>query len=80
MLNHAKNDNFGTQCENSENIFLFLTDGEPTVGLSTFEDLKDTIDHFNTNINLFTYAFGSEADKDLLQQLSCEFNGIMFEI
>ena len=36
MLNHAKHDNFGSQCQNSKNIFLFLTDGEPTIGLETF--------------------------------------------
>ena len=31
------------------------------------------------DIILFTYALG-EADTNVLQEMSCEFNGIMFEI
>ena len=29
---------------------------------------------------MFTYAFGSGADEEILQDLACEFEGIMFKI
>ena len=34
LLNAAEQDEFGAPCEGGENIFLFLTDGEPTEGAS----------------------------------------------
>lgn len=36
MIVHAHHDDYGSRCSDSKAIFLFLTDGEPTVGLSTF--------------------------------------------
>ena len=35
MLEAAEKDEYGAPCSNGENIVLFLTDGEPTVGVKT---------------------------------------------
>ena len=67
------------------NIFLFLTDGRPTEGLQNTTEIiwliQDRIYQTSgiEDIILFTYAMG-EADTSVLQEMSCEFNGIMFEI
>ena len=67
MLASAQNDEYGAPCSNGENIFLFLTDGQPTVGHSTAANLKTLIDSYNTDITLFTYALGSGASTSILQ-------------
>lgn len=59
MIIHAKHDHFGSSCPDAKSIFLFLTDGNPTEGLSTFEDLSTLIKSYSTDIILFTYGFGT---------------------
>ena len=71
MLNAAESDEYGAPCSNGENIFLFLTDGEPTVGLSTSADLINLIDSYSKTITMFTYALGSGADTSILRDLAC---------
>lgn len=64
-------------------MFLFITDGEPTVGEKTLAGLKNIIDSLNTNyqITLFTYAMGSNnIDLSILQGLACAYKGISFNI
>ena len=80
FLNDAQNDEFGAPCTDGENVFLFLTDGEPTLGETTSTGLKGVINSHSTDISLFTYALGSGANKTILQDLACEYKGIMFEI
>ena len=80
LLNAAQSDEYGAPCTNGENIFLFLTDGTPTVGLSTSSDLINLINAYNTQISMFTYALGSGADTTILQDLACQYEGIMFQI
>lgn len=82
MLHAAQNDEYGAPCSNGENIFLFLTDGDPTVG---YDDSTDLINHIedqrNTDdITLFTYALGNVVNTSILYDLACEYSGIMFEI
>ena len=35
MLENSETDEYGSSCTNGENVLLFLTDGEPTVGAHT---------------------------------------------
>jgi voltage-dependent calcium channel alpha-2/delta-1 len=44
LLEAAQEDEYGAPCNDGENIFLFLTDGEPTVGLTNSADLIRHID------------------------------------
>ena len=80
MLSAAENDEYGAPCVDGENVFLFLTDGQPTMGTTSSSGLISIIDSYNTDITLFTYALGSGADTTILQELACEYSGIMFEI
>lgn len=68
MLESAQSDEFGSPCTDSENIFLFLTDGEPTMGADNTQSLIDVIDEYNTgfNITMFTYGMGSGIDVTIL--------------
>lgn len=80
LLNAAEQDEYGSPCTNGENIFLFLTDGEPNEGASTSQQLINIINSYNKQIRLFTYALGSGASTSILQPLACTFSGIMFKI
>lgn len=80
MLNTAESDEFGAPCTNGENIFLFLTDGEPTLGHTTSADLINMINGYSKQIKVFAYSLGSGTDTSILQALACEYKGIMFEI
>ena len=80
MLDAAETDEFGAPCTNGENVFLFLTDGEPTLGFFTSAELINVINSYNKQITLFTYALGSGTDTTILKDLACQYGGIMFEI
>lgn len=61
-------DEYGAPCTDGENVLLFLTDGDPTVGYKTSESL---ISHINglrngKDITLFTYGLGSGIKVDIL--------------
>ena len=80
MLKSAQNDEFGAPCVDGENIFLFLSDGEPNEGASTSSGLISFINEYNQDISLFTYALGNGASQTILKDLACNFNGMMFHI
>ena len=80
LLNAAQRDEYGSPCTDGENIFLFLTDGEPNDGASSSQQLINIINSYNKQIRLFTYALGSGASTGILQDLACAFSGIMFRI
>ncbi len=85
MLSRAQTDEFGSPCGNAENLFLFLTDGKPTVGETTQSGLENVINNRNSqfNINLFTYGMDSDLggiDSSILEGLACSYNGIYFAI
>lgn len=76
MLSRAQTDEFGSPCGNAENLFLFLTDGKPTVGETTQSGLENVINNRNSqfNINLFTYGMDSDLggiDSSILEGLAC---------
>ena len=48
------------------------------MGETTSSGLITIIDSFSTDITLFTYALGSGADTTILNELACEYSGIMF--
>ena len=56
---------------------MFLTDGH---GSHTTTTLINTINGYNKSITLFSYALGSGANSQDLQVLSCEYDGIMFQV
>lgn len=78
MLENAETDEFGSSCTDGENVLLFLTDGEPTVGYHTSSDLINLINSYNRKVTLFTYALGNSVDLPLLKALSCAYDGITF--
>lgn len=80
LLENAKKDEFGSPCTDAQNLFLFLTDGVPTIP-DGYTESGSLIDHINSikgdySITLFTYGFGPEISSDILLELSCAFRGI----
>lgn len=62
-----------------------MTDGTPSEGHQTSELLKGLINEklneiTNMKLTFMSYIFGINIDHSLLQSLSCEYNGIVFEI
>lgn len=81
MLKSAEEDQFGVPCANSENVMLFLTDGFPGQGAKTIEEISSVIDELDTfNIKIFTYGLGSSVQSQLLRDIACRYNGIMYMI
>ena len=80
MLESATKDEYGAPCQDGENIILFLTDGQPTVGVKTFDELKTIIDGYGIDVTVFTYGFGSGVDTSILLSLSCEYSGVYLQI
>ena len=79
MLSSAESDEFGSPCANAENIILFLTDGNPTVGANTSSDLIRIIDELDRyDIKIFTYGLGSYVNTDILKAIACRYEGIFF--
>ena len=60
MLTTNQNDEYGAPCVDGENVFLFLTDGEPTLGSTTSTGLIDLIKSYNKSIKFFSYALGQD--------------------
>ncbi|XP_018570732.1 inter-alpha-trypsin inhibitor heavy chain H4-like isoform X2 [Anoplophora glabripennis] len=56
-------------------IMIFLTDGQPNVGLSSEDEIVKIVTHLNTennNIPIFSLSFGEGANKDFLRKLSLQ--------
>ncbi|XP_018575187.2 inter-alpha-trypsin inhibitor heavy chain H3-like [Anoplophora glabripennis] len=53
-------------------IIVFLTDGEPNVGVYWTEEIVELVTHLNTKdkVPIFSLSFGDGADKDFLRKLS----------
>ena len=85
MLNEAEADEFGSPCPNSKSVIIFITDGVPTD--TGYKNSTEIIDFINAqmvskgvdDIILFTYAM-EVIDPSVLLDMSCQYNGIMFEI
>ena len=70
---------FSTANDSTANIIIFLTDGQPTAGITNIEQL---ITHINqliqtteTNILLFSFGIGLDVNQQLLSQISTSNNG-----
>ncbi|XP_060517468.1 inter-alpha-trypsin inhibitor heavy chain H4-like isoform X3 [Cylas formicarius] len=57
-------------------ILIFLTDGEPTVGVINGQQIISTITELNTGkVPIFSLSFGDGADRDFLQKISLKNQG-----
>ena len=69
-----KNEEIGSE---TQQIIVFLTDGEPTVGETSRTKIKENIKRFNSALKIPIYglAFGDGADFNLLKDISIENRG-----
>jgi Ca-activated chloride channel family protein len=71
---------FTTAGDSTANIIIFLTDGEPTVGITSLEPLVQHVDSLVTasekNINLFCFGIGSSVNTQLLTLFSAHNKGL----
>ena len=71
---------FASADNNSANIIIFLTDGQPTAGITDMNQLVQHIDNLVTtsekNIFVFCFGIGSDVNKPLLSQISLQNKGI----
>lgn len=71
---------FAAANDSTANIIIFFTDGQATVGITNTELLlahvHDLIVTTETNINLFTFGIGSDANPQLLTLLASQNNGL----
>ncbi|XP_023311740.1 inter-alpha-trypsin inhibitor heavy chain H3-like isoform X2 [Anoplophora glabripennis] len=53
-------------------IIVFLTDGEPNVGINSTEHITELVTRLNVDIKapIFSLSFGNDADKNFLRKLS----------
>ena len=63
VLKNTIDDEFGSPCNDAENIFLFLTDGAPSIPEThvDIDSLKSLIHSLKEDLNprIFTYGLGS---------------------
>lgn len=71
---------FSTVTDDTANIIIFLTDGQPTVGITNIPQLISHVDNLiqqtETGIFLFTFGIGSDVNPQLLSQLAAHNSGI----
>jgi Ca-activated chloride channel family protein len=70
---------FATANDSTANIIIFLTDGQPTVGITNIGQLithiNQTIQTTETNILLFSFGIGLDVNQQLLTQISNDNSG-----
>jgi Ca-activated chloride channel homolog len=70
---------FSTANDSTANIIIFLTDGQPTAGITDIEQLivhiNQLIQTTETNILLFSFGIGLDVNQQLLTQISASNNG-----
>ena len=61
----------------TQQMIVFLTDGEPTVGETSSYVIKENVKQANSDLNIPIYglAFGDGADFNLVKDISDESNG-----
>jgi Ca-activated chloride channel homolog len=71
---------FATASDNTANIIIFLTDGQPTTGITTTPELVAHVDNLiqqtETGIFLFTFGIGSDVNPQLLSLLAQHHSGL----
>ncbi|CAG9782857.1 unnamed protein product [Diatraea saccharalis] len=73
----------GEESEKLEPIIIFLTDGDPTVGVTDPTRITNHLTEKNTGFNkatIFSLAFGEDADRKFLRKLSLKNDGFMRHI
>lgn len=70
---------FSTATDTSANIIVFMTDGQPTAGITNQEQLVTRINELiatsEKRISLFSFGIGNDVDKILLSKISNSNNG-----
>lgn len=65
----------------SVNILFFLTDGDPTVGVTNREEIRSNIKNANKeNVLIFTFGFGDDCDLEFLKHIASENGGFSQKI
>jgi Ca-activated chloride channel family protein len=65
------------QADNLANMVIFLTDGQPTVGVTDNELIRQNVGNGNTNdARLFVFGVGYDVNTHLLDNLSGENRGV----
>ncbi|GJQ61326.1 MAG: hypothetical protein SCALA702_03790 [Melioribacteraceae bacterium] len=71
---------FNWTSDSTANIIIFLTDGEPTTGITNTEDLLDHIENLviqnESMISIFPFGIGNDVNFPLLNLMGVENNGI----
>jgi Ca-activated chloride channel family protein len=71
---------FAATNDSTANIIIFLTDGQPTVGLTSTQLLVHYIDSLilatETNISVFSFGIGSDVNQQLLALISQDNRGL----
>lgn len=64
--------------ESSErlSLMLFVTDGEPTVGLRNPIAIADSVRAWRRRVRLFTFGLGADVNSSLVEQLAIEGRGL----
>ncbi|XP_052823899.1 inter alpha-trypsin inhibitor, heavy chain 4-like [Octopus bimaculoides] len=58
-----------------KSMIIFLTDGEPTEGVTNHEQIKKNVREANQDISLFALCFGDNCDSKFLRELATENGG-----
>ncbi|XP_052824064.1 inter alpha-trypsin inhibitor, heavy chain 4 [Octopus bimaculoides] len=58
-----------------KSIIVFLTDGDPTVGVTDVELIKKNVREANEQISLFAICFGDDCDSKFLREIATENGG-----
>lgn len=74
ILQHVKD---LQQSEVTAPLIVFLTDGDPTVGVTSFKKILNNVDSKNKQkIQIFCLAFGKEANFNFLKKISARNNAV----
>ncbi|MFP4548474.1 MAG: VWA domain-containing protein, partial [Fidelibacterota bacterium] len=67
--------------DNTANIIIFFTDGEPTMGLTETDDILSEVEKYKADLqaplSLFTFGIGSSVNQQLLSLLATDNNGLV---
>lgn len=76
MLNHSNQEPGRASSVGRIPLIIFLTDGEPTAGVTTPSViLSNVLQALDNGVSFFSLAFGVDADFPLLHRLSLENRG-----
>ncbi|MGV3708928.1 MAG: VWA domain-containing protein [Gemmatimonas sp.] len=57
-------------------LMLFVTDGEPTVGIRNAVTIADSTKSWRKHVRVFTFGLGSDVNSSLVEQLAIEGRGL----